>query len=168
MLPQLERHLSPAQIAFLTRYPSMAGGMFPNIGFLWVYGAPSPKGMPNGVLVAHAFIPRGPDKHEYLTWFLAEKCTSPEGKAHIHKQALIQFGTTGMVEVDDTDAWAHLQVSAQGRKGRTRTIKYHALLGERRSADWPGGGKVYEGFCKDDTQWEWWLRWDEMMSNPAT
>lgn len=166
MVAQLTHNLGPAHLELLTRNPAMAGGMFPNIGLLWVYGPGAPEGLPNGVLCAHTFMPRGPDKHEYLTWFLAEKCTSPEGKAFMHRQALMLFGTTGMIEVDDTDAWTHLQIAANGRRGREQTIKYHALLGERRPAEWPGGGKVYEGFCKDDTQWEWWLRWDEMMSRP--
>jgi hypothetical protein len=48
--------------------------------------------------------------------------------------------------------------------GRQQTLKYQALTGENKPADWPGGGIVYDGFTKDDTQWQWWLYWYELMT----
>jgi hypothetical protein len=54
--------------------------------------------------------------------------------------------------------------------GRQGTIKYGALIGEDASFEgiwddgpWPGGGHVYPGFTKDDSQWQWWLRWRDFM-----
>ena len=52
----------------------------------------------------------------------------------------------------------------RGVIGRTETLKYQAILGENRPADWPDKAKVYEGFGKDDAQWEWWLAYHRLMT----
>jgi hypothetical protein len=44
-------------------------------------------------------------------------------------------------------------------------LKYQALTGENKPADWPGGGHVYAGFTKDDTQWNWWLNYRRLMAS---
>ena len=54
---------------------------------------------------------------------------------------------------------------AQGVVGAQGTLKYQALLGEKKPADWPGPGRVYAGFSKDDGQWDWWQAWLRLMVN---
>ena len=54
--------------------------------------------------------------------------------------------------------------AARGVIGRTETLKYQAILGEHRPADWPDKAQVYEGFSKDDCQWNWWLAYHELMT----
>jgi len=36
--------------------------------------------------------------------------------------------------------------------------------GRVQPADWPGGGHVYDGFGKDDNQWNWWVRYFDYMN----
>ena len=49
--------------------------------------------------------------------------------------------------------------------GSRGTLKYQAITGEHtKPADWPGPGHVYDGFTKDDTQWNWWLYYRELMT----
>jgi hypothetical protein len=43
--------------------------------------------------------------------------------------------------------------------GPRQTMKYQALRGESKPGWWPGGGYVSEGFSRDDSQWNWWLRY---------
>jgi hypothetical protein len=43
------------------------------------------------------------------------------------------------------------------------SLRYQAITGENKPVDWPGPGQVYAGFPKDDTQWNFWLRYTEMM-----
>jgi hypothetical protein len=76
-------------------------------------------------------------------------------------------GTSGIIEQDDSDTWPHMTESAKGVIGRTETLKYQAILGENRPADWPDKAKVYEGFGKDDAQWEWWLAYHKLMTANA-
>ena len=73
------------------------------------------------------------------------------------RSAVQQIGTSGLIEQDDTDTWPHISRSARGAIGRKRlTLKYQAITGEKVPEGWPGGGKIFEGFSKDDSQWEWW------------
>jgi hypothetical protein len=109
-------------------------------------------------------MPRGPDKFEWTTYFFAEKGTSEATKQMMRAAATQGTGTSGIIEQDDSDTWPHMSESARGVIGRTETMKYQAILGENRPADWPDKAKVYEGFGKDDAQWEWWLAYHRLMT----
>jgi len=66
---------------------------------------------------------------------------------------------------DDADAVASMQHGTTGVVAQERTMKYNAILGENRPKGWPGPGTVYAGYSKDDTNWDFWLRWFEMLSD---
>ena len=44
------------------------------------------------------------------------------------KQTIQLFGTSGMVEQDDSDTWPHMTLSAKGAMGRKMTLKYQAVF----------------------------------------
>lgn len=163
MVEQLPRHLSPGQLRVLATTPPGPGGLFPNINLTGAYYQ-RPDGTLFGRAALHVAVPRGPNKLEFMNWVFAEKSASPELKDEILYVATQTLGTTGMIEQDDAETWGHMQRNARGRMGRKQTLKYQALLGENRPADWEGGGMVFDGFAKDDTQWLWWMRWHELMS----
>lgn len=163
MLPQLKKNLDPAQYALLAKAPPQVGGMFPNILFAFIY-APRSDGKYSGALALHTYIPRGPDKLEFVNYIFAEKDAPEEMKRDMLANSVRQTGTSGTIEQDDSDTWPHMSRSARGAIGRKQTLKYYALLGENKPKDWPGGGYVYEGFTKDDTQWNWWLYYRELMT----
>jgi hypothetical protein len=164
LAPQLTKHLSQKQIELLVRAPPQVGGIFPNVQLAFVF-APQPDGEILGALGFHVTIPRGPHRSEFLTWMVAEKDTPQATKQKMLRSSIQQLGTSGLIEQDDSDAWPHMTASARGFNGRSRmTLKYQAISGENRPDDWPGGGKVYAGFGKDDTQWEWWLAYYEAMT----
>ena len=71
---------------------------------------------------------------------------------------------SGFVETDDSDTWPQMHQSSKGIMGRQQKLRYQALVGDNKPQDWPGGGHVYDGFTKDDNQWNWWLRWNEFMT----
>ena len=72
-----------------------------------------------------------------------------------------------LVEQDDSDTWPHQSRNAKGPQGRQVTMKYQAICSTPKPASWPGPALVYDGFTKDDTQWNWWLRWNELMNGEA-
>ncbi len=80
------------------------------------------------------------------------------------KQTIQLFGTSGMVEQDDSDTWPHMTLAAKGAMGRQMTLKYQACYETGAPEGWPGPGIVNEGFTKDDTQWHWWQYWHELMT----
>jgi hypothetical protein len=76
------------------------------------------------------------------------------------------LGTSGQVEQDDSDTWPQMSQVAKGSRARHSTMKYQAICDQPKQANWPGPATVYEGFTKDDTQWNWWLKWRELMTAP--
>ena len=162
LVPQLSRHLSPEQVRILATAPPQAGGIFPNILWAFIY-APDQAGNFVGALGLHTFVPKGPDKFEFYTWFFAEKGAPEELKKRMMAVGAYNMGSSGTIEQDDTDTWPHMTRNARGAMGKRQTLKYGALLGENKPDDWPGGGSVYAGFTKDDNQWQWWLAYRDLM-----
>ena len=164
MLPQLIRNLTPEQLGLLVDSPPQVGGMFPNVLIAFIY-VPQPDGEIIGLTSLHTYIPKGPDELEFCNFILAEKDAPEE-----HKQKALQFavrmlGTSGMVEQDDSDTWPHITQTAKGAAARNITMKYQAVCTTPPRADWPGPALVYEGFTKDDTQWNWWLAYRDLMNS---
>jgi nitrite reductase/ring-hydroxylating ferredoxin subunit len=167
LLPELYEHLTEDQLWIAAQYALTVGWMFPNIGFLWGYtqeldGTIVPR------MAFHTLLPKGPNQLEFWTWMFAERDVPEAMKERMMQVAVQALGSTGMTEADDAETWPHVQAAARGPRGREETIKYQAISGENRPDDWPAtaGGKVYNGFSKDDTQWNFWLRWKEMMDAP--
>src|SRR3546814_8445571 len=79
----------------------------------------------------------------------------------------LNFGISGFIEQDDAEAWQGIQRVAQGPVGRRLTAKYQAQLGIVHPDDFEGGGDVYAGFSRDDTQWAWWKRYAEVMGGQS-
>lgn len=163
MIDQLSENLTEGQLEVLTSMPPQVGGMFPNILFGFVY-IPQGDGSIVGSMTLHTYIPRGPNKLEFCNWIFAEKDAPEELREKMLKQTIQLFGTSGMVEQDDSDTWPHMTLSAKGAMGRNMTLKYQAVYETGKPEGWPGPGIVNEGFTKDDTQWHWWLYWHELMS----
>jgi len=166
MLPQLKNHLTAEQLELLVDQPPQVGGMFPNVLVAFIY-APQPNGEILGVTSLHTYVPRGPDKLEFTNWIFAEKDAPQEYKDRVRQVATTMLGTSGMVEQDDSDTWPHQSRNARGPQGRQVTMKYQAICSTPKPASWPGPALVYDGFTKDDTQWNWWLRWNELMNGEA-
>ena len=163
LLPQLRRHLSPEALTLMAKAPPQVGGMFPNVLVLFIY-SPRTDGKYSGALALHTYVPRGPNHLEFMNFIFAEKDAPEAMKRDMMANAIRASGTTGTIEQDDSDTWPHMSRNARGVVGRTQTLKYHALLGQKKPPDWPGGGYVYDGFTKDDTQWNWWLFYRELMT----
>ncbi len=163
LIPQLMKNLSPAQVEMLATCPPQVGGMFPNVLVLFIF-APRTDGGSSGALALHAYVPRGPDKFEFVNYIFAEKDAPEQVKRDMLQNAVWLSGTSGTIEQDDADVWPQIFRNTQGSVSRTMTLKYQALTGEKKPEGWGGGGMVYEGFTKDDTQWNWWLAYHRLMS----
>ena len=162
MVEQLKRNLTTEQLQVQTSMPPQVGGIFPNVLFGFVY-IPQADGTVVGSMTMHAYVPKGPDKLEFVNWIFAEKDAPQELRDKMLKQTIQLFGTSGMVEQDDSDTWPHMTLAAKGAQGKKATLKYQAIYETGAPKGWPGPGIVNEGFTKDDTQWHWWLYWRQLM-----
>ena len=164
MVEQLKRNLTPEQLHVQTSMPPQVGGIFPNVLFGFVY-IPQADGSVVGSMTMHAYVPKGPDKLEFVNWIFAEKDAPQELRDKMLRQTIQLFGTSGMVEQDDSDTWPHMTLAAKGAQGKKMTLKYQAVYETGAPKGWPGPGIVNEGFTKDDTQWHWWLYWRQLMGD---
>jgi hypothetical protein len=161
-VPALADRFDEGQLRVLADFAPQVGGLFPNMGTFSV-PFPMPDGM-SALLSWHAFVPRGPEHFEFFNWFLVEKSASAEMRRTMSRTSNLSFGISGFVESDDADTWPQMTQSARGYLGSQQKLRYQALIGECKPDDWPGGGHVYEGFGKDDNQWNWWLRYADFMT----
>lgn len=166
MLPELKKHLTKEQLELLVDQPPQVGGIFPNVMVAFIY-IPQPDGEVLGLTAVHAYVPKGPYELEFMNWILAERDAPEEYKRRALETSIRMLGTSGMIEQDDSDTWPHMTQMAKGPQGRKMTMKYQAVCTEPPPPTWPGPALVYNGFTKDDTQWNWWLRWRELMTAAA-
>jgi len=164
MLSELEGRFDPDQLRLLADAPPSVGGLFPNVASLNFY-APTPDGHMAASTSWHVFVPRGPDRFEFYSWTLVERDAPEEIRRMARQLTQQQNSASGTIEQDDAEVWPSMSRSARGSLGRRQTLKYQALLGENKPEDWPGGGLIYEGFSKDDNQWNWWKRYFEFMTS---
>jgi nitrite reductase/ring-hydroxylating ferredoxin subunit len=153
LVPQIFDNLTPGQIHALLTNPPNPGGMFPNVGFLHTN------------LRVH--IPSGADSFEMLNWVLVEKDAPAAYKEEVKRQMLLGFGTSGTVEQDDAESWPAITRSAKGYQGSQEKMRYQAFVGHKAPEGWEGGAEVYDGFSKDDSAWNWWLRYRDYMSGAS-
>ena len=164
LLPQLPNNLNQSQLRMMAKYGnwSTAGGLFPNVVFLFI-GPDSGSG-----LSLRTCVPRGVGSFELWSWSLVERGASAEYKELARKSVLNAFGSAGIIEQDDAEAWPSMQLSATGAIGRRHSMKYQALRGHNPPEDWEGPCHVHTGSpARDDSQWRWWLRYREYMLGEA-
>ncbi len=166
LVENLPRRFNQDEMRILAESAPQVGGLFPNTGLVSIW-QPSPDGAMGSTMTWHAFMPKGPDEFEFLNWVLVERDASDEVKERMLQASVRAVGSSGTIEQDDAEAWPSMHRSSYGAMGRRQTMKYQALLGVNKPDDWPGSGYVYDGFSKDDGQWNWWLRWLQFMTgNP--
>src|SRR5271155_2834347 len=108
-----------------------------------------------------SYLPRGSGGMIQQNLHVLTK-NAPEGMA---AQARTMGGVgLGVVAVGDYDAWPSIQKAIGGTIGQAQTLKYNTFSGPNPPDGWPGPGTVYAGFSRDDTQWNFWLRWLECMT----
>src|SRR3546814_17833476 len=71
--------------------PPQVGNIFPNLAVLFLY-VPGRDDTFVGALSVHTFVPRGPEKFEFYTWFFAEKEVSEEKKRAMRAAGIYNVG----------------------------------------------------------------------------
>jgi phenylpropionate dioxygenase-like ring-hydroxylating dioxygenase large terminal subunit len=162
MVEDLPQRFDEGQLQVLTQFTPQVGQLFPNVGAL-AMPFQFPDGTPSAFFSWRVWVPKGPDQFELFHWSLVERDAPKELAESMNLMTAATFGISGFVEADDTDTWPMQSQAARGALGRQAKLRYQAITGENKPADWPGPGQVYAGFPKDDTQWNFWLRYSDFM-----
>jgi nitrite reductase/ring-hydroxylating ferredoxin subunit len=166
MVPALEKYLTSEQLRVLAEAPPTVGGIFPNMA-LFRFPFLSSDMEIAGVIGLHLFVPKGPEEVEFWHFSLVERGAPAEFKEKVRRTTVQTVGASGQIEQDDGECWPATTRAARGAWGSQQTLKYQALQGESKPADWPGGGIISEGFAKDDGQWYWWQRYFDYLTGKA-
>lgn len=107
------------------------------------------------------------------SWFVVDSTASEEFKQKSQKAYTMCFGTSGMFEQDDMDAWVTLTRTSQGYM--SRQVHLHNRMGLRPNGtpladpipDFAGPGIGLSGF-NEHNQRQWLCRWAEHLDmSPA-
>jgi phenylpropionate dioxygenase-like ring-hydroxylating dioxygenase large terminal subunit len=154
LVPEVANQLSDSQLRTLASFGAfgLVGGMFPNVGYLYI-GADS-------AMTLRMYQPRSVDTFEMWNWNLVEKDASPAFKSEAGRKMAGSFGSSGIVEQDDGEAWPSIQRSIRGYQASQQTLKYQAARNHNPPDGWEGPNHVAVGApCRDDTHWMWWMRY---------
>jgi nitrite reductase/ring-hydroxylating ferredoxin subunit len=110
---------------------------------------------------ARTWSPRGPGAHTFITGqIFVPKGMPQEMKEQMRRMAISTFAML----IDDADAYESIQRSSNRGFARHQTMKYNATMEPNRPEHWPDRGEVRAGFSQDDGQWNWWLKYFDMMT----
>jgi phenylpropionate dioxygenase-like ring-hydroxylating dioxygenase large terminal subunit len=166
MVDALPDRFDDKQLKVLAEFPPQVGQLFPNIAAI-AMPFQMPDGTPSAFFSWRVWVPKGPDNFEMFSWTLVERDASVQLRDSMNLMTAAVFGISGFVEVDDTNTWPMQTQAARGVLGRQQKLRYQAITGENKPADWPGPAHIYAGFPKDDGQWNFWLRYSEFMEGRA-
>jgi hypothetical protein len=164
LVGEVVRHLSQRQLKLLTEAPPTVGLIFPNVGLIGFHVA-MPDGSLSGSFGMHTFVPRGVGKFEFIHWNFVERGASEEFKDELRRAATFAVGASGIIEQDDSETWPAMTRSSAGYIGRQSKMRYHITREPRARGEWLAGGQVYSGYPTDDTQWSWWERYFDYMTD---
>ncbi len=169
MLGELEHQLNQEQLRCLGSYTPTVGNLFPNLGWLNIGIPAAGDSEASAISTIRSWIPLGPEEMEVASWVLVERDAPPELKARIRKSTIFTFSDSGIFEQDDAEAWSSIARGTRGVVGRRQSLSYSAKQPANRPNDYPteGVGAVYGGMSRDDNQWQFWMRWAEMMAGKA-
>ncbi|HEY6427066.1 MAG TPA: Rieske 2Fe-2S domain-containing protein [Acidimicrobiales bacterium] len=120
---------------------------------------PGPDGKKYTIMNTGGLVPRGPNAFELWAGALIERDAPDELRAAMRASGLVDLGG-----IDDFAGWPMVQRAAQGVIAEEQTLKYNAVAEANTPEGYPGPGSVYKGLGGDNNQWNFWLRWFELMT----
>ncbi|RAQ94167.1 aromatic ring-hydroxylating dioxygenase subunit alpha [Thermogemmatispora tikiterensis] len=137
--------------------------LFPNLSFLNAPGI-MPGTPPVAYFTIRVWRPLGPDRMEIWSWYLVERDAPEEWKEASYRAYVLQFGTSGTLEQDDTENWSSITKVAKGQLARTIPLNYRMGLDHLQPlTDWPGPGQAYPVDYTEYAQRHFWTTYFEWM-----
>jgi nitrite reductase/ring-hydroxylating ferredoxin subunit len=167
LLEQFEKNLSPEQFSILKTVKNAHATVFPNLSFL--ISSMTYEGQPIYHTTMRVWQPVGYDTIEVASWVLVEKDIPEERKKRAQRAYIHTFGSSGMLEQDDTENW--INVTENSRRVSHLpgvTFNYQMGLGRKPMDSFPGPGEVYECKFHEANARAFYQRWlDLLLGNGA-
>jgi phenylpropionate dioxygenase-like ring-hydroxylating dioxygenase large terminal subunit len=156
-LPELFARYSDEEIAVLANHSLLGGHIFPNFSWL-CFRLAATDGTFKSTVTPRLWMPRGPDHTEVMLWPVAERDALEADKRETIETTIRNFSSSGIWEQDDAESWSSIQRLLRGSVTREQWLDYSAVS-ELDRGDWPGGGAIFRGVNRDETQWLAWARY---------
>lgn len=176
MIKQMAETMSPAIRGMVEKdgvLPS-ASTMFPNLSLLQISARVDDSGGVVPFTTLRIWQPVSPTETEIFSFFVVDQEASPEFKERSYKAYIMCFGTSGMFEQDDMDAWVTLTRMTQGYM--SGSVHLHSRMGLRSDGSplseplksFSGPGVAHVGF-NEYNQRRWLTDWANYleMNEPA-
>ena len=160
------RRNAPEQVRIVEDglFPSH-GTVFPNLSFLPAASVLKPGDPPVPYFTLRLWRPISPVEIEIWSWFLIERDAPPQLKEASHKALVISFGSSGMLEQDDTENWSSITRAASGQMARRQYFNYRmGLKNLQPMTDWPGPGTAYPLDYTEANERAFFRTWLDYMS----
>ncbi len=163
----LRRWMSPEHQAVLFERGLIpaSGTMFPNLSFVSVAVAIDDGGEPVRFTSFRQWRPLSADKMEIMSWCAVEAEAPEEWKLRSERAYSASFGSSGMLEQDDTENWGYVTAVARGLAAETFPLNYRMGLTAQNEVmvapltDWPGPGSAYRVSYAEHNQRQFWSTW---------
>jgi nitrite reductase/ring-hydroxylating ferredoxin subunit len=177
--PEVDRRLTPEQLATINSHLSYTGTIFPNFSYLcvatlnfanteWHQEAEQPglSEVPRVSFVSmRQWQPKGPAQMEIWSWALADRDTPEAWKEASRLNYERTFGMAGMHEQDDVENWTAIMEGIRGPMGQRLALNYQMLLEPEPSPAWLGPGTAWEqGTFGEVNERALYKRWLELMT----
>ena len=150
-------------------FQAFEGRLFATITFpgnvIWgpyVYAMPDGSKVNGGAF--WTIEPKGPDLYVMHMQDLIDANASEEVKDIVRHMTMFQLP---FISADDHESNHSLMRSARGAVGRQQPMRYFAQGSTVKPKGWPGPGTVFPSPQKDDSQWFFWKRWLQLMTDNA-
>ncbi len=164
LLARYERHLTPEQMQLWMRMQNLHATVFPNCSLLLTSAA-----VINGERVAQTTLrlwqPKGPERIEIWSWLLLERDADARRKALIRRAYTLTFGSSGILEQDDTENWTNITAATRGAIARS-ALRFDYTMGlghEEMVRDFPGPGQVLNTKFQEANSRAFFRRWRELI-----
>lgn len=174
MIERMAQTMSPAMRGIIEKdgvLPS-ASTMFPNISLLQISARVDDAGTIVPFTTIRVWQPISATETEIFSFFVVDKQASADFKEKSYKAYIMCFGTSGMFEQDDMDAWVTLTRMTRGYM--SGSVHLHSRMGLRADntplnpplAEFSGPGVAHIGF-NEYNQRRWLTTWaDYLEMNP--
>jgi phenylpropionate dioxygenase-like ring-hydroxylating dioxygenase large terminal subunit len=170
MIKRMSDYMSPAVRGMIEKdgvLPS-AGTLFPNLSMLQISARVDDSGEVYPFTTIRSWQPISATETEILSFFVVDSDATPEFKEKSYKAYVMCFGTSGMFEQDDMDAWVTLTRMTQGYM--SGSVHLHSRMGLRQDGtplteplkEFSGPGVAHIGF-NEYNQRLWLTRWADYL-----
>jgi hypothetical protein len=99
-----------------------------------------------------------------MAWAMYERDAPPDVQSAVVRNLVQTFGTGGIWDQDDTEAWVAIQRGLRGPQACNRWFNYGARS-PGHTNELPG--MTFRGVARDDCQWLAWERYFDVMDGPG-